>query len=78
MKNDFQPGDYVKINPCVYEYKWPEWEEIAKKFGHENLIVERIIDLTDVGMGKMAVVAGRYNKLGVKALIKQSYLWETP
>ena len=71
--NTYKPGQNVKINPFVYDYQWEGYKELWRKFWHHNLIVDNIIDLSDVGEGEWIVV----NYLGTKAKVKPSYLLDT-
>lgn len=72
--NDFKPGDSVKINPFVYDNKWPGWEKLINKFWHHNLTVDRVIDLDDLD-GFESIVVVHYN--GTKDAVKPEYLWKT-
>ena len=69
----FRPGQSVKINPYVYDDKWEGYKELYRKFGHHNIAVDRVIDMTDVGKGELVVV----DYLGQKEVVKPSYLWDT-
>ena len=70
--SQFKPGQHVKINAYVYDYKWVGHEELWRKFGHQALVVDRIIDLSDVGEGEWVIV----EYLGQKAKVRPSYLWD--
>lgn len=73
--SDFQPGDSVKINPAVYEYKWDGWEELWKKYRHHNGRVERIVDMSDVDGAESVVIVVFPSCSFNKAAIKPGYLW---
>lgn len=66
-------GDIVKINPSVYDDKWEGWEELYKKYGHHNLEVDRVIDMSDVGKGITVVVGYPYHYCN-KSEVKNIYL----
>lgn len=70
---NFKEGQSVKINPYVYKDKWDGHEELFKKFWHHNLVVDRVIDLQDIGEGIWIVV----DYLGTKAKVNPIYLWDT-
>lgn len=67
---DFQPGDNVKIKLNVYSDKWDGWKELYDKFWHWNLVVDRIVDLSDVGSEVSIVIRRGFDK----AMVKPSYL----
>ena len=72
--NNFQHGDNVKINSRVYSYKWEGWKELWDKYEHHNLIVDRVINLTDTDNGKYLVVVGYPYAHCNKSMIRADYL----
>ena len=69
--SEFREGEKVKINPNVYHFKWEGWEQLFNKFWHNELIVDRIVDLSDINEGEWVIV----KRFTDKAKVKPSYLW---
>lgn len=74
MLSDFKPGDSVKINPSVYDYKWDGWKELWNKYGHHNMEVDRIVDMEDVAGQDSFVVVGYPYRYYNKQAIRPDYL----
>lgn len=74
MSNKFKHGDNVKINARVYAYKWDGWEKLWKKYQHHNLVVDRVIDMTDVEDGNLLVVVGYPYANCNKSAVRADYL----
>lgn len=77
MSCGFKPGDSVKINAYVYTNKWEGWKELYNKYGHHNLIVDRVIDMSDIPNSENLVVVGYPYAHCNKSVVKESYLWKT-
>ena len=67
---DIKTGDKCVISYRVYDYEWDGYKDLWTKFRYHNLVVERIVDLSDVGEGVHAVVS----YLGTKAKVPLYYL----
>lgn len=70
----FKQGNNVKIDARVYEYKWDGWKELWNKYGHHNLVVDRVIDLSDTDQGDCLVIVGYPYANCNKSAVKASYL----
>lgn len=74
MQNKFEQGDNVKIDARVYTYKWEGWKELWDKYQHHGLVVDRVIDMTDVQGGKCLVVVGYPYAHCNKSAVRADYL----
>ena len=61
-QRNLKAGDIVKIDPRVYDYKWGNWSDLYKEYWYYELVIDRIVDLRDVGEGIFAIVKDKYGR----------------